>query len=128
MEKENQKIITNSICRLMDFKRGKWICSMNGVNSVSFVSKINTRNDNLLVLRGTRMAPLLGRGGRRAVSGGNYQVHVGSSELQTKPLMPSARILEGWALRAFTVHTHLTRHHRDLTSLTRDLEPGVNYC
>ena len=41
----------------------------------------------------------------------------GAQSYKTTELMPSARILEGWALGAFTVHSHLTSHHRPLSSL-----------
>ena len=94
-------------------KRGKWLCSMNGVNSVSFVLEINTRNDNLL--RGIPTSPI---STEREVGGGGGVWRILSGECRelrvTKPLMASARILEGWALGAFTVHTGTTgtSHHR----------------
>ena len=54
---------------------------------------------------------------RGEVGGGGGVWRILSGECRelrvTKPLMASARILEGWALGAFTVHTV---HHRDLSS------------
>ena len=58
---------------------------------------------------------------RGEVGGGGGVWRILSGECRelrvTKPLMASARILEGWALGAFTVHTGTTgtshhRHHR----------------